>query len=43
MCIIDNKTFWKTVRPLFKDNMQTKSKITLIENKKLFLEKEKGK
>ena len=43
MCIIDNKTFWKTVKPLFKDNIQAKSKITLIEKKKLFPEKEKRK
>ena len=35
MCIIDNKTFWKTVKPLFKDNIQAKSKITLIEKKKV--------
>ena len=31
--IIDNKTFWKTVKPLFTDKIQTKSKITLIEKK----------
>ena len=36
--ITDNKTFWKTVKPLFTDKIQTKSKITLIE-KKLFLKK----
>ena len=29
--ITDNKTFWKTVKPLFTDKIQTKSKITLIE------------
>ena len=34
--ITDNKTFWKTVKPLFTDKIQTKSIITLIE-KKLFL------
>ena len=34
--ITDNKTFWKTVKPLFIDKIQTKSIITLIE-KKLFL------
>ena len=34
--ITDNRTFWKTVKPLFTDNIQTKSKITLI-GKKLFL------
>ena len=27
--ITDNKTFWKTVKPLFTDKVQTKSKITL--------------
>ena len=31
--IIDNKTFWKTVKLLFTDKIQTKSKITLIEKK----------
>ena len=35
--ITNNKTFWKTVKPLFTDKIQTKSKITLIE-KKLFPE-----
>ena len=29
----DNKTFWKTVKPLFTDKVQIKSKITLIEKK----------
>ena len=40
--IADNKTFWKTVKPLFTDKIQTKSKITLIK-KKLFPEKDKSK
>ena len=40
--ITDNKTFWRTVRPLLTDKIETKSKITLIE-KKLFPEKGKGK
>ena len=31
--ITDNKTFWKTVKPLFTEKIQTKSKITLIEKK----------
>ena len=31
--ITDNKTFWKTVKPLFTDKIQTKSKTTLIEKK----------
>ena len=31
--ITDNKTFWKTVKPLFTDKIQIKSKITLIEKK----------
>ena len=35
--ITDIKTFWKTVKPLFTDKIQTKSKITLI-TKNLFLE-----
>ena len=38
----DNKTFGKTAKPIFKDKVQTKSKITLIE-KKLFPEKGKRK
>ena len=32
--ITNNKTFWKTVKPLFTDKIQTKSKITLIEKKR---------
>ena len=31
--ITDNKTFWRKVKPLFTDKVQTKSKITLIEKK----------
>ena len=31
--ITDNKMFWKIVKPLFTDKIQTKSKITLIEKK----------
>ena len=31
--ITDNKTFWKTVKPFFNDQIKTKSKITLIEKK----------
>ena len=34
--ITDNKTFWKTVKPLFTEKIQTKSKITLIEKKSCF-------
>ena len=34
--ITDNKTFWKTVKPLFTDKIETKSKITLIEKKSCF-------
>ena len=30
--ITDNKNFWKTVKPFFTDKIQTKSKITLIED-----------
>ena len=40
--ITDNKTFLKTVKPLFTDKVQTKSKITLIE-KRLLPEKGKSK
>ena len=38
--ITDNKIFWKTVKALSTDKIQTKSKITLIE-KMLCPEKEK--
>ena len=31
--VTDNKTFWRKVKPLFTDKVQTKSKITLIEKK----------
>ena len=31
--ITDNKTFWRNVKPLFTEKVQTKSKITLIEKK----------
>ena len=31
--VTDNKTFWKTVKPLFTDKVKTKSKTTLIEKK----------
>ena len=31
--VTDNKTFWKTVKPLLTDKVKTKSKITLIEKK----------
>ena len=34
--ITNNKTFWKTVKPLFTDKIQTKSKIALIEKKVVF-------
>ena len=32
--VTDNKKFWKTVKPLFTDTVQTSSSITLIENEK---------
>ena len=38
--ITDNETFWKTVKPLFKDKIQTRSKITLIEKKVVSGEKQ---
>ena len=31
--VTDNKTFWRKLKPLFTDKVQTKSKITLIEKK----------
>ena len=30
--IADHKTFWKTVKPFFTDEIKAKSKITLINN-----------
>ena len=33
--ITNNKTFWKTVKPLFANKVQTKSKITIMEKKKV--------
>ena len=41
--ITDNKTFWKTIKPLFTDKVQTKSKITLIEKKVASREKQEQK
>ena len=41
--ITDNKTFWKTVKPFFTDKIKTKSKITLINKKKLSPRKVKRK
>ena len=34
-CVTDNKKFWKTVKPLFTDKVQTSSSITLVENEKI--------
>ena len=34
--ITDNKTFWRTVKPLFTDKVKTKFKITLIEKRSCF-------
>ena len=31
--VTDNKTFWKTVKPLLTNKVKTKSKVTLIEKK----------
>ena len=33
--VTDNKKFWKTVKPLFTDKVQTSSSITLVENEKI--------
>ena len=33
--ICDNKTFWRTVSPLFSNKIKTKEKITLIENNEI--------
>ena len=32
---MDNRTFWKTVKPLFSEKVQTSSDITLVENRVL--------
>ena len=34
-CVTDSKTFWRTVRPLFAEKVQTTPSITPIENKNL--------
>ena len=40
MCIIDNKTFWKTVKPLFKDNIYKQNlKLHLLPKKNLSRER----
>ena len=36
--VTDNKTFWRTVKPLFTDKIQTTPSITLIKNEKLITE-----
>ena len=33
--VTDNKKFWRTVKPLFTDKVQTSSSITLVENEKI--------
>ena len=33
--VVDNKLFWKTVKPLLSDNVTGKEKIHLIENNEL--------
>ena len=33
--VTDNKKFWKTVKSLFTDKVQTSSSITLVENEKI--------
>ena len=39
--VTDNKSFWRTVRPLFSDKISSFSKITLIENELLLNDDEK--
>ena len=34
-CVVDNKLFWKTVKPLLSDNVAGKDEIHLIENSEL--------
>jgi len=38
--IADNKTFWKSVKPLFSGKSNSKTNITIIENEKVINEKE---
>ena len=33
--VTDNKKFWRTVKPLFTDKVQSSSSITLVENEKI--------
>ena len=34
----DNKSFWKIMKPLFSDNHSQTSKITFVDNDKVFLD-----
>ena len=36
--IVDSKCFWKTVKPLFSDEIRYKKTITLIENNEILLD-----
>ena len=35
----DNKSFWKTIKPLFSDKAKSKTNITLIDKEKVFIDK----
>ena len=39
--IENNKTFWKSIKPLFSGNCKSKTNITLVENAKWWQKKEK--
>ena len=41
--LIDNKKFWKTVKPLFSDKVKSSEKITLVHEDKIITDDENTK
>lgn len=40
-CITDNKEFWKTIKPLLRENVTARTNVSLVEKGKLLLNKTK--
>lgn len=40
-CITDNKEFWKTMKPLLRENVTAQTNVSLVEKGKLLLNKTK--
>ena len=40
--IVDNKQFWRTVKPLFSDKTKSNEKITLVEDETVITQDEKN-